>query len=141
MADPKLVGRGVVPQIDRELLAHAKAMRTEMTEPETRLWLALRAKRLNGVKFTRHTVRGRAIPDFVARSLKLVIEVDGDTHAGSEAYDARRTAVLEANGFRVLRFSNLDVMTNLDGILQVITSATTAPFPTLSPKGRGLSTS
>ncbi len=114
-------------------------MRTEMTEPETRLWLALRAKRLNGAKFTRHVVRDRAIPDFVARSHKLVIEVDGDTHAGNEAYDARRTAALEAKGYRVMRFTNLEVMTNLDGVLRTIAAAlTTAPLPTLSPEGRGL---
>ena len=113
-------------------------MRRDMTDPETRLWLALRAKRLNGIKFVRQPVRGRAIPDFVARSHKLVIEVDGDTHAGNEAYDARRTAVLERDGYRVLRFTNADVMTNLDGVLQVIVSTTTAPLPTLSAEGRGL---
>jgi very-short-patch-repair endonuclease len=110
-----------------------------MTEPETRLWLALRAKRLNGLKFVRQTVRGRAIPDFVARSHKLIVEVDGDTHAGNGDYDARRTAALEAEGYRVIRFSNADVMTNLDGVLQSIAAAvTTAPLPTLSPEGRGL---
>ncbi|MFD1787362.1 endonuclease domain-containing protein [Sphingomonas floccifaciens] len=109
-----------------------------MTEAETRLWLAIRAKRLNGIKFVRQTVRGRAIPDFVARSHNLVIEVDGDTHATSEAYDARRTAVLKRQGYRVLRFTNADVMTNLDGVLHVILDAlTSAPLPTLSPEGRG----
>jgi len=129
-----------VPQIDRELLKRARALRSEMTEPETRLWLAIRAKRLNGIKFVRQTVRGRAIPDFVARSHNLVIEVDGDTHAISEAYDARRTAVLERQGYRVLRFTNADVMTNLDGVLQTILGAvTSAALPTLSPQGRGLS--
>ena len=110
-------------------------MRSDMTEPETRLWLALRAKRLNGIKFVRQAVRGRAIPDFVARTQKLVIEIDGDTHAGNEVYDARRTALLEADGYRVLRFTNADVMTNLDGVLQVIASATTAPLPNPLPGG------
>jgi very-short-patch-repair endonuclease len=114
-------------------------MRTQMTEPETRLWLALRAKRLCGVKIVRQAVHGRAIPDFVARSHKLIVEVDGDTHAGNEAYDDRRTATLEREGYRVLRFTNLEVTTNLDGILQTIAaSLTTAPLPTLSPEGRGL---
>ncbi|MBN2973683.1 endonuclease domain-containing protein [Roseomonas aeriglobus] len=128
-----------MPQIDRELLKRARALRFGMTEPETRLWLAIRAKRLNGIKFVRQTVRGRAIPDFVARSHNLVIEVDGDTHAISEAYDARRTAVLERQGYRVLRFTNADVMTNLDGVLQTILGAvTSAPLPILSPQGRGL---
>lgn len=111
-------------------------MRSEMSEPETRLWLALRAKPLNGVKFVRQAVRGRAIPDFVARSHELVIEVDGDTHAGNEAYDARRTAALEAKGYRVLRFGNSDVMTNLDGVLQTISAALAArPLSQPSPQG------
>ncbi len=128
-----------MPQVDRELLKRARTLRSEMTEPETRIWLAIRAKRLNGIKFVRQTVRGRAIPDFVARSHNLVIEVDGDTHAISEAYDAQRTAVLERQGYRVLRFTNADVMTNLDGVLQTILGAvTSAPLPTLSPQGRGL---
>ena len=128
-----------MPRTDPELLARARAMRTQMTEPETRLWLALRAKRLCGVKIVRQAVHGRAIPDFVARSHKLIVEVDGDTHAGNEAYDDRRTATLEREGYRVLRFTNLEVTTNLDGILQTIAaSLTTAPLPTLSPEGRGL---
>ncbi len=110
-------------------------MRSEMTEPETRLWLALRAKRLNGVKFVRQSVRGRAIPDFVARSHKLIVEVDGDTHASNEAYDASRTATLEREGYQVLRFANADVMTNLDGVLQAIVAALAArPLSQPSPR-------
>lgn len=125
-----------MPRVDPELLKRARAMRTDMTEPETRLWLALRAKRLNGIKFVRQTVRGRAIPDFVARSHKLVVEVDGDTHADNGDYDARRTAALEAEGYRVIRFSNFEVMTNLDGVLQSIAAAlTTAPLPNPLPEG------
>lgn len=125
-----------MPRTDPVMLRRARAMRTGMTEPETRLWLALRARRLNGIKFVRQAVRGRAIPDFVARSCKLVVEVDGDSHAGDEHRDARRTAVLEAEGYRVLRFTNADVMTNLDGVLRTISlSATTAPLPNPLPGG------
>jgi very-short-patch-repair endonuclease len=110
-----------------------------MSEPETRLWLALRAKRLNGVKFTRQTVRDRAIPDFVARLPRLVIEVDGDTHAGDETYDARRTTLLENQGYHVLRFTNQDVMTNLEGVLLTIADALAArPLSQPSPlRGEG----
>lgn len=110
-------------------------MRTQMSEPETRLWLALRAKRLNGVKFVRQSVRGRAIPDFVARSPKLIVEVDGDTHAGNEAYDARRAARLQTEGYRVLRFTNAEVMTNMEGVLQAILGALAArPLSQPSPR-------
>ena len=61
-----------------------------------------------------------------------------DSHAGDEHRDARRTAVLEAEGYRVLRFINADVMTNLDGVLPTISSsAMTAPLPNSPRRGEG----
>jgi very-short-patch-repair endonuclease len=66
----------------------------------------------------------------------LVIEVDGDTHAVQGAYDAHRTALLESRGYRVLRFTNQDVATNLDAVLMTIGEALGLPLsPTLSPEG------
>ena len=113
-----------------ELLTNAKTMRTEMTPAEARLWYHLRTKRLAGVKFTRQVVRKPYIADFVARSHKLVIELDGHTHAGAATYDARRTATLERLGYTVLRFSNSDVMGNEEGVLSVILQAVhTPPLP------------
>ena len=119
-----------MPRVDERLLANAKQMRTEMTPAEARLWYRLRASRLNGIKFVRQSVRRPFIADFVARSRKLVIEVDGDTHAHTAEYDAKRTAQLERLGYRVLRFTNAEVMGNVDGVMQVITEALhTAPLP------------
>ena len=127
-----------MPRTDPLLLKRAKAMRTEMTQPERVLWTALRAKRFDGTKFTRQAPLGPFIADFVARSRKLVIEVDGDTH-NDEARDERRTAWLAAQGYRVVRVSNDDVMRNLEGVMQIIGEAlAAAPLPTLSPEGRGL---
>jgi very-short-patch-repair endonuclease len=97
----------------------AKQLRKNLTEPERRLWYHLRASRL-GVKFQKQAVLAPYIADFAARSDRLVIELDGDTHAGREAYDAARTIALEERGYRVLRFTNADVMTNLDGVLRAI---------------------
>jgi very-short-patch-repair endonuclease len=116
---------------DQVLLEHARRMRGELTEPERRLWLALRAKRLDGAKFRRQVVIGRYIADFACRSpVKLVVEVDGDTHSEREAYDCARTVFLETQGYQVLRFGNDDVMTNLDGVLLTIQSALlTPPLP------------
>jgi very-short-patch-repair endonuclease len=94
----------------------ARSLRTNLTEPERRLWYRLRANRL-GVKFQRQVVLAPYIADFAARSERLIVELDGDTHAGREAYDAARTTALEDRGYRVLRFTNADVMTNLDGVL------------------------
>ena len=129
-----------MPKTDEVLLARAKAMRTQMTQPERELWTALRAKRFNDTKVSRQVVIAPYIVDFVARSHKLVIELDGDTHAGDERRDARRTAWLEEQGYRVIRFNNNDVMQNLEGVLLAIEGAlVSAPLPTLSPGGRGLS--
>ncbi|HYD38776.1 MAG TPA: DUF559 domain-containing protein [Allosphingosinicella sp.] len=103
----------------RETRGRAKELRTNLTPPERALWHVLRAGRL-GIKFQRQVVLPPYIADFAARSERLVIELDGDTHAGREAYDEARTAALEERGYRVLRFSNSDVMTNLDGVTRAI---------------------
>jgi very-short-patch-repair endonuclease len=127
---------------DPELTRRAKAMRTEMTEPETRLWLQLRAKRFSEVKFRRQKViqdeRRRYIVDFAANDPKLVVELDGDTHAGREAYDGERTEFLESKGYTVVRYTNIEVMENLDGVLTHLASVIDEmrpPLPTLSPEG------
>ncbi len=125
---------------NEKLTQRAKAMRTHATEPETRLWLALRAGRLANVKFRRQKVIGPYIVDFAAREPMLVIEVDGDTHGTQARYDAERTHFLGQSGYRVIRFSNSDVMTNMEGVLLTILAAVapspvTAPLPTLSPEG------
>ena len=97
----------------------AKRLRADLTEPERRLWYRLRANRL-GVKFQRQVVLPPYVADFAARSERLIVELDGDTHAGRVAYDEARTCALEERGYRVLRFTNSDVMSNLDGVLRAI---------------------
>ncbi|MGQ0660577.1 endonuclease domain-containing protein [Sphingosinicella sp.] len=119
---------------DGELLERAKKMRRELTGPELKLWLELRAKRFEGAKFRRQVVIGRYIVDFACRTpVMLVVEVDGETHAGHEAYDAARTAFLESRGYRVLRFTNPEVMGNLDGVLFAIAEALPTPPPLPDP--------
>ncbi|WP_404339091.1 endonuclease domain-containing protein [Sphingomonas sp. MMS12-HWE2-04] len=111
-------------------------MRATASEPETRLWLALRAKRFSGVKFRRQKVIGNYIVDFAARGPMVVIEVDGDSHAGQQKYDAARTRYLEEQGYRVIRFTNSDVLANLEGVLATLEAfIQLAPLPTLSPEG------
>jgi very-short-patch-repair endonuclease len=101
--------------------ARAKTLRTTLTPPEALLWAKLRGGRLSGIKFVRQMVFGpHYIADFAARSHRLVIELDGDSHAGQEAYDAARTAFMASKGFRVIRFTNSDVITNMDGVLKTI---------------------
>ena len=98
----------------------AKHLRSEMSPVERKLWTALRAGRLQGIKFVRQHPIGPYSADFAVRSDKLVIELDGDSHAGREDHDAQRTDFMKQNGYRVIRFSNGDVMANLDGVLRAI---------------------
>jgi very-short-patch-repair endonuclease len=108
-----------------------------MTEPKTRIWLKLRANRFMDIKFRKHKVVGHYIVDFSSREPMLAIEIDGDTHIGREQYDAIRSAYLEEQGYRVIRFSNRDVMTNLEGVLETLAAVVaemTPPLPTLSPE-------
>ena len=110
-------------------------MRRELTGPELKLWLELRAKRFENAKFRRQVVIGHYIADFACRTPKmLIVEVDGDTHAERGAYDAARTRFLEARGYQVIRFNNSDVMTNLDGVMFRIAEAlATPPLPNPLP--------
>ena len=122
---------------DQRLLEYAKRLRTEQTPLEQKLWYALRAKRFQGAKFRRQVVIGRYIVDFACRLPRmLVVEVDGDTHASRQGYDSQRTAFLESKGYRVLRFTNREVGTNIEGVLTIIAGALDSPLsPALSPSG------
>lgn len=92
-------------------------MRLEMPEPERRLWTELRGSRLNGQKFRRQAVIGFRIVDFFCPAKGLVIEIDGDTH-NAEIDAARDAAMLRDFGFATERFTNPEVMGNLDGVLE-----------------------
>jgi very-short-patch-repair endonuclease len=87
-----------------------------------------------GTHFRRQVRIGPYIADFACR---IVIEVDGGQHDRSVA-DEKRTKVLEASGYRVLRYWNNDVLSNIDGVLEDIVSAiTTTPTPNPSPQKGG----
>lgn len=99
----------------------ARALRRNQTPEEQVLWRALRNRFLN-VKFRRQWPTGGYIVDFVCFEAKLILELDGNQHAeeAARAYDAVRTEFLEAGGFKVVRFWNNEVRTNLDGVLETI---------------------
>jgi very-short-patch-repair endonuclease len=96
-----------------------------MTKAERTIWYGLRAHRLEGAGFRRQTPIGPYIIDFISHAAKLIIEIDGGQHFddAGEARDKRRDAFLASKGFRVLRFSNHDVMTNRVGVLETIAAA------------------
>jgi very-short-patch-repair endonuclease len=93
-----------------------------MTDAERRLWSALRGRRLQNYKFRRQHPPGPFVVDFACIEHRVAIEADGGQHAGNAA-DARRTAWLEQQGWRVLRFWNNDVLTNVDGVQEAILRA------------------
>jgi very-short-patch-repair endonuclease len=104
------------------LLRRAAEMRKNPTEPEKRLWMVLRGSRLAGYKFRRQAVIGWRIVDFFCPEKGLVIEIDGGTH--DRDVDLRRDFELERNtGFAVLRFTNEDVMRNIEGVLTALSLA------------------
>jgi very-short-patch-repair endonuclease len=89
-------------------------MRRNPTEPERRLWMALRDSRFFGYKFRRQATIGSRIADFFCPEKGLIVEVDGETH--DRERDLRRDAVLAREfGYRVLRFTNLEVMREMEG--------------------------
>lgn len=98
------------------------SLRRNLTEAETKLWRDLRGRRVQGYKFRRQHPIQDYIADFACISAKLVVEIDGATHGTDEeqAYDATRTQVLEQFGWRVIRFTNDDVYTDVDGVVEAI---------------------
>lgn len=108
---------------DPEILARARAMRRRPTESENALWQHLRGRKLGGYKFRRQHPIGPYIADFFCHQARLVVEVDGESHVHDGEYDAERTAWLEAEGNRVLRFWNSAVSNSLEDVLGEILSA------------------
>jgi very-short-patch-repair endonuclease len=98
---------------------HARELRRDATDAERRLWSALRDRRLRGYRFRRQHPIGNYIVDFVCTRHRLIVEADGSQHADSDA-DRRRTARLESEGWRVLRFWNNDILANTEGVVLAI---------------------
>jgi len=117
------------------MLENAKALRSNQTDAEQRLWYRLRAHRFMDLKFKRQKPIGRYIVDFVCMEHRLIIELDGGQHAEQVAYDQQRDAWLRSQGYTVLRFWNNDVMQQLEGVLeQILLTLSPGPSPA---SGRG----
>ncbi len=97
-------------KIKVETLQRSKGLRRNMTGPERKLWSLLRGRRLGGLKFRRQAPIGPFIVDFFCAAQKLILELDGASHADRGEYDLRRQAFLEKAGYRVLRVDNDDVL-------------------------------
>lgn len=110
-------GSHKVPALLRE---RARELRANQTDTEGLLWWYLRDRRFNGYKFKRQHPVKPYILDFVCLEQKLVVEVDGSQHGEQIEYDTARTVFLNALGFEVLRFSNVDILHNMEPVLEII---------------------
>lgn len=95
-------------------------LRRDRSDAERVLWRHLRARQLAGAKFRRQHPIGPYFADLCCVEARLVIELDGGQHAEQAGQDARRTAYLDVQGFRVIRFWNHDVMARTDAVLETI---------------------
>ena len=103
----------------------AKRLRHAMSEEERLLWVELKAFRRSGYAFRRQAAVGPFVADFLCRKARLIVEVDGLYHDRPEQMerDARRTAWLEAEGYRVMRYAAREVWSDMDGVVSGIEQA------------------
>ena len=108
--------RGTTPEIERR----AREMRAHLTPEEDRLWQAIRGNQVDGLRFRAQHPVGRFILDFYCAALKLVIEIDGDSHNEQADRDSERSAILESYGYFVVRFGNAEVQSHLADVVDRI---------------------
>jgi very-short-patch-repair endonuclease len=114
---------------NKDLLLRSRELRSNMTDAERDLWARLRRKQLNGYQFYRQRIIGNYIVDFYCPRAGLVIEVDGAQHYSEEMLEAdrRRDDYLRGNALTVMRFSNLEVRQNLDGVVERVLERLESP--------------
>ena len=100
----------------------ARTLRKNLTPQERKLWNLLSNHRFYGLEFRRQYPMGKYIVDFICRETKLIIELDGGQHNETEnvIYDGLRTQYFESLGYKVVRFWNCDVDSNIEGVLQTL---------------------
>jgi very-short-patch-repair endonuclease len=107
----------------------AQRLRNDATDAERHLWSHLNRRQLGGYKFSRQMPVGPFICDFMCREASLVVELDGGQHAELGREDAHRTEYIEAEGYRVLRFWNNEVVGNAEGVLATILAKLESSHP------------
>jgi very-short-patch-repair endonuclease len=107
---------------DRKLKDRSQQLRKRMTAAETFLWSKIRMKQVKGHWFYRQKPVGEYIADFYCPKAKLVVEVDGGQHYSNEIveYDKARNEYMKSLGLRVIRFTNKEVLTNIEGVVKTI---------------------
>lgn len=106
--------------MDNKLINKARSLRQRATKPEQILWLRIRNRQIDNAKFRRQFPIPPFIADFACVDKKLIIEIDGETHVSQTNYDQDRTSILNQHGYTVLRFTNNEIMRNIEGVLIII---------------------
>jgi len=106
--------------VDPVIRQHARENRHHQSPAEAKLWKVLRNHNLDGRKFRRQHPIGPYIVDFYCHEARLVVELDGRSHDAQMDYDAARTAWLESQGYRVIRFANAQVMKDIVSVVERI---------------------
>ena len=119
------------------LFDSAREMRRSPTRSEDMFWHAVRARRLDGVKFRRQQVIEQFIVDFFVPSHRVVIEIDGSIHKQQKEHDALRQQFLDDCGLKVLRFTDKEVETNLEAVLKTVKEALNEQISPSPPAGEG----
>jgi len=106
----------------RTLKPISRKLRNDMTECEQRLWQHIRRKQIAGIQFYRQKPLAQFIVDFYAPAVNLVIEIDGSQHLipENQAKDKEREIYLNSLGLFIIRFSNIEIMENITGVIEHI---------------------
>ena len=112
-----------MPHSKYQLKRFARHMRNSPTDAELALWQHIRMGQIDGHRFLRQRVIDDMIVDFVCRGRRIIVEVDGGQHDERKHADQARTIRLNKRGYRVIRFWNDEVLTNMDGVLVAIRQA------------------
>ena len=109
--------------VSEEKVKQAKLLRKQMTPEERMLWKHLRTNKLESFHFRRQQIIRGFIVDFYCHQTSLIVEIDGDIHKQLAEYDFQREHILKELGFKVLRFTNHEVQTMLETVLEKIKNA------------------
>jgi len=122
---------------NKNLTEKAKENRMNPTVPEKIMWKILRGKQLGDYKFIRQKPIDNFIIDFYCSELLLAIEIDGDSHAFQDDYDAFRTKKLNAFGIKVIRYSNSEIIVSIDGVYEDLKNKINKMISIISPPDKG----
>lgn len=122
--------------MNRNINSIAKTLRKRLTDTEQVLWKYLRANQVEGLKFRRQEPIGNYIVDFICYEKRIIIEVDGGQHSVNKEKDNKRDKWFKEQGFKVLRFWDNEVLTNIEGVLEVLRN-NCLNHPPLNPSHQG----